>query len=309
VGRWTLIGVIAFVAVDIVLIVWAVVAVRTPPHDPPAHSATSLTTPASTATRMSTPKATATSTPVPAAVAPTRVLGALDANTAWRAQTGACPATKASLQLTTDGGKTWKASDAAGPTGASSPLRILVTGSAEASVVALNGQGCAPEFIRTYVAGDNWAAYPDQLNGTWFANPRTASTVHSPNGDVKTPCAAVVGLAVRDSSHAAVLCSDHSVYRTADTGGNWGPALTVPGAVAITDSGDGYVVAAAGAPTCAGVVTSSFNATSGAAKTGGCFASGAPIAGAVALSNGGGTLWAWVGGRIAHSGDGGATWR
>lgn len=310
VSRLAIMSIVAFVVVDILLVIWAITSVRTPPHDPPAKASVVSTTPSSE-TRTSTPKATATptATALADAVAPTRVLAAVDANTAWRANTGACPATKATLQLTTDGGKTWKTSDAAAATGASSPVRILATSDNEASVVSLSGDGCTPEFIRTYVAGDNWATYNDELAGTWFVDPGAASKVHAPSGNVAPPCKRVVGLAARDTDHAAVLCSDHTVYRTTNAGAGWGKGLTVRGAVAISAGGSGYVAAATGDAKCNGVTTSSFDATTGNAKAGGCFASGAPKSGAVALAAGGDALWLWVGGKLGHSSDGGVTWQ
>ncbi|HEY5223443.1 MAG TPA: hypothetical protein VIJ18_10415 [Microbacteriaceae bacterium] len=311
--RWIIIGLVAFIVVDILLIAWAVSAARTPhSNEDPANSG--LNTPAPTTSSTASSRPTASTTPAPTAVSlpdatqPTRIISALDANTAWRAATGACPATPGTLQGTSDGGATWKNSDAAGPAGASAIIRLSVQSATQTDAVALATAGCAPEFIRTYVNGDNWAADPTQLGGTWYFNPANTAVVHSPQGDKPAPCPTVVGLAPRDAASAAVLCSNHTVFRTADAGATWGAATAVTGAVAISSSGAGYAAASVGVTTCAGVSLAVLDAASSPPSTAGCFVTSTPAAGAVALSDGAGTLWLWAGGALARSADQGKTW-
>ncbi|WP_308467863.1 hypothetical protein [Rathayibacter soli] len=273
-----------------------------------------MTTPRSTASSTPTARPTASATPAPTAVSlpdatqPTRIISSLDANTAWRAATGACPATPGTLQGTSDAGATWKNSDAARPAGASAIIRLSVQSATQIDAVALAAAGCAPEFIRSYVNGDNWATYPTQLAGTWYFNPANAAVVHSPQGDKPAPCPTVVGLAPRDATSAAVLCSNHTVFRTADAGATWGAATTVTGAVAISSSGAGYAAASVGVTDCAGISLAALDAASSQPSTAGCFVTAAPAAGAVALSDGAGTLWLWAGDALARSGDQGKTW-
>ena len=302
-------GVIAFVVFDLILVVWAVVAVRTPPHDPlPAVTSSPAVSPTPSATPVPSATPKPTSTPAADAVAPTRVLAALDGSTAWRASTGPCPATPASPQITTDGGANWKPTDAAGPTGASSILGISVQSASQASAITLASQGCTPEFIRTYVAGDNWATYPDQLAGSWYVDAAKRSVVHTPTGDVQAPCATVIGVAVRDAANAAVLCANHAVHATGNGGAAWGPAVPVPGSVAISTAGNGYLIAVTDRQGCAGTATDSFDGGSALAG-GGCATSAKPPAGSVAVANGGSTLWMWSGDSVVKSTDGGVTWR
>ncbi|GAB3611535.1 hypothetical protein GCM10027414_36610 [Humibacter ginsengiterrae] len=305
-GRiWAIAGLIAFVVADAILVAWAVTSVSAAPKSPKDPPAVAATHPAT-----ETPTATATKTPapLPAAVAPTRMLAALDDQVAWRAATGACPATPAGLELTTNGGTTWRAADAGSLSGASSVLRITVASSTQAAAITLDKQNCAVQYIRTYIAGANWATYNDQLAGSWYLDPSSPTTVHSPQGNVAAPCPTMVGLAVRDASSAAVLCADHTVYRTSNAGAAWGTPLTVPGAVAVTASASGYATAATGIEGCAGVSVSSLDAGTGAATTSGCFATAAPQPGAVAMASGGNTLWLWAGDALVRSGDGGASW-
>src|SRR3954470_8083708 len=154
--RLAVVGLIVFVIVDIVLVAWAATASRSP-HESPSASSSSTTTsrptasPTRSATSKPTPTTTTTTAPIADAVAPSRLLAVLDNNTAWRAATGPCPATPAAMELTTNGGGNWKQSDASGPTGASALIRLTVQSGTQASAIALTAQGCAPEFIRTYV--------------------------------------------------------------------------------------------------------------------------------------------------------------
>lgn len=304
--RWAIGGIITFVIVDLVLIGWAmssVNATQSGPKSAPATSSAHTTTPRPTPAATATPQAA-----IPNAVAPTRVLAALDDRVAWRATTGACPATPATLEHTSDGGATWKPSDAAGPTGASTVLRVTVASSTEAAAITLDSSNCAPQYIRTYVSGDNWATYSDQLMGSWYIEPATPTAVHSPNGDVTAPCGAMVGLAVKDPSNAAVLCADHTVYRTTDAGKSWGKPLAVPGAVALGATASGYATAATDVSGCAGVAVSNFDEATGGPTQAGCFATSVPQPGTVAVASGGSTLWLWAGDALVRSSDGGSTW-
>jgi len=311
--RLAVVGLIIFVIVDIVLVAWAATASRSP-HESSNASSTSSTSsrPTASPTRSvsakPTPTATATTAPIADAVAPSRLLAVLDNNTAWRAATGACPATPAAMELTTNGGGSWKQSDASGPTGASALIRLTVQSGTQASAIALTAQGCAPEFIRTYVAGDNWATYADQLPGAWYANPGEKGKVHSPAGDVAAPCASVVGLAVGAGTNAAVLCANHDVYRTADNGATWGSPQNVSAAVAIAALDSGYVVAGVGTPGCAGTSVAGMDAGTGGANNLACVGSTKSAPGTVAISAGTGSLWLWAGDTMARSTDGGKTW-
>ncbi|WP_460578591.1 beta propeller repeat protein [Humibacter ginsengisoli] len=305
-GRtWAIAGLIVFVVVDVLLVAWALASVNASPKarkDPATAVATNASTP------RPTPTATKTQAAIPNAVAPTRVLSALDDQVAWRATTGACPATAAGLEHTTDGGGTWQPADAGSLSGASSVLRITVASNTEAAAITLDKPSCAVQYMRTYVAGANWATYNDQLTGSWYLDPSSPTTVHSPQGNVPAPCPSMVGLAVRDASSAAVLCANHTVYRTSNAGAGWGAPLAVPGAVAVTAFANGYATAAGDIEGCAGVSVSSLDSGNGAATTSGCFATAAPQPGAVAMASGGSTLWLWAGDALARSSDGGASW-
>lgn len=313
--RVGVIGLLIFLVIDIALVAWASAAANTPRSDTGAPGGGAQ--PAAAATVRPTPTAStapkpATASPAPTtaaeAVSPSRLLAAVDGDTAWRAATGPCPATPAAIELTTDGGATWKKSDASGPAKASALVRLTAQSAKQASAVALAADGCSPEFIRTYVGGDNWAAYAGEATSAWYLDPRATGTVHSPNGDVSAPCPAV-GLAVGAPTQAALLCANHDVYRTSDSGATWGSPKQVSGAVAIGARDGGYVVAAVGSGSCGGVQVVSLDAGTGEAAALACVGSTPPPAGGVAISGGTGAVWLWAGDAVARSTDGGTTWR
>lgn len=256
-------------------------------------------------TPTSTPSATADALAVPS----TRVLTALDSTTAWRATTGACPSTPASPELTTDSGATWKKTDATGPTKVTAIQRIIVDGKALATMVGLNQADCTPALIKTFVAGRSYAAYPNDLAGTWFVNPADRSSVHSPAGDFPSPCT-TIALAPRDAKAAAILCDDYTVHMTTDAAVTWSPGVQAPGAVALASSDTGYFAAALARAGCQGVEVSEVNASS--AGTPGCYPSAAnadSLPENVAFSAAADSLWLWAGDSVARSTDNGVTWR
>lgn len=311
--RAAIIGLALFLVFDALLVAFAASAANTPRSESGVAIASVAPTPTATSIPTSTPTSTAsaspTSRPIADAVVPSRVLAALDGNTAWRATTGACPASRATIELTSDGGSNWKRTDPSGPTGASMILAITAQSAKQASAIALTSQGCSAEFIRTYVAGDNWAAYATELSSAWYIEPGVNGKVHAPGGEVAVPCPAVVDLAVGTNSSAAVLCTGHQIYRTSDNGAHWDTTPPLGGAVTISPlgSGVGYAVAEVGDAGCGGVQILALDGA-GNANRRACVGSTPPSDGTVALSGGGGALWLWVGDAIAKSSDGGTTW-
>jgi hypothetical protein len=262
--------------------------------------------PASSAKPTPTPSATATA----AAVAPTRILSALNATTAWRATTGACPATPASPELTTDSGATWKTTDATGPTKVTALQRIIVGSPASATMIGLSQAGCAPKLVKTFVAGQNFASFPKELASTWFVDPSRRGSVHSPAGDKSAPCPTVVAIAPRDAKSAGILCADHTAYVTSDAAVTWSRPLAVPGAGNLSASAQGFVATAAADSRCAGVRLVSLSSVPLVVGTTACLPLDAvPSADQIAVSEASGTLWVWAGGSLKRSGDGGATWQ
>ena len=318
---WVYVGVVAFVLVDILLIVWAINSTRASatggtPRIIPTYGATApspTVTPAPTVAASASPNATsapastATILPVPA----TRLLAAVDATTAWRAGTGACPATPAAPELTTDSGAAWDRTDASGPTAVTAPQSLSVTSASTVEVLGLAKDGCAPQVVKTFVSGDNYKTYPDKVGTSWYVDPADRSRVHAPGADHTAPCDAVVALAPRSDTAAAALCADGRFFATTDAAVTWSAPATLPGAVAVAPAAKGYLVASAGRPECAGVqiltVTDALSATAN-----GCYATSTPAAslpGTVAVSEATGAIWLWAGDQVVRSTDSGVTFQ
>ena len=244
-----------------------------------------------------------------ATVTPTRLLAALDSSTAWRASTGACPAASAAPELTTDAGATWESFNASIETDASAILAINVIDDTETSLVTLDLADCSPQLVSTFVAGDQWRAYPGRVAAQWYVDPATPAIVHSPIGDVASPCANVAALAAADDSRAAILCADASVLTTQDAGATWSGPASIPGAAALAATAGGYEVAVANPGGCIGVslvsvsVDGTLDATARACVT----ATVNPGETAIAAGEDG-ILWLWAGDAFARSTDGGASW-
>lgn len=304
---WVYIAVAVFVLVDIALIVLALNGTRPAPSGTPAPIPTYTPSPSGTSTPSPTPSATP-SVSIDA-VPSTRIIAAFDGSTAWRATTGPCPATPATAEITTDSGATWRQTDANASGTLSSLQRIIVGGKALASMVTLTRSDCSPALIKTFVAGRAYAPFPAELTGTWYVNPASRNSVHSPAGDRTAPCS-VVALAVRDSTSAAVLCADHTVHATTDAAHTFTSSVAVPGATTIATSDAGYFAAATGQSGCAGLQIVTLTATLQSA-TAGCYATSLTpqsLAANVALASAGGTVWLWAGDAVSRSSDGGATW-
>lgn len=308
---WIYFAVFAFVLVDVLLVFWAVSAKNAPPAEmTPAASARPIETP--------TPTPSPTSTPLPpedvvaavtTAVPPTRIITALNDMVAWRATTGPCPDTPATPEYTLDGGITWTATDATDPTDVTALQSITVDAESIASMVGLSGEECIPEFVKTFVAGDNYRSYPEQLEDEWFIDPADRASVHSPQGVVSAPCAEAVVVAARDMKKAGVLCADQSVFFSQDSGETWATSVVPSGAIHLSVATDGYRIIADRNATCAGLQISTASRENGVFSVQ-CLVTRVTSAGIgeIGVSEAEGALWVWVGDIVKKSLDGGATW-
>ena len=296
--RWAVVGLVLFLIVDALLVAWALSVDRGVPGAPRA-----------AATPSATPAPAPTAPPEPA-TAPGRLLSVLDEDTAWRSAVGSCPGTPPTLELTTDGGRSWRPSDLAGIADVAAVATVQATSEDVASVVAFDADSCAPVLALSYVAGDDWVTYPDRVAGNWFLDPAKPQVLHTPTGEAPAPCESVVSLAARSATDAAALCADRTVYRTTDGGATWSAPAGIPGSTAIAASEDEYLIAVGGETGCPGVAVTRLPDDAPAPATAATCASGtAPQAGQVALATGGDSAWLWAGDDIVTSEDGGTTWR
>ena len=294
--------------------------------------------PAATASAFPVPSATPTTSPVPTAapaVLPqpaTRLLSAVSATAAWRASTGSCRAS-AAPELSTDSGSSWTATDATGPSGVTALQSIAAQSESVAEFIGLDDD-CAPQFVKTFVAGDNYSSYPDELDDAWYVDPADRAAVHGPDGLASAPCDAVVALAASpaDADSAAVLCADARIFATTDAAASWSAPLAVPGVLTLTATDLGYIALAAGDPAasstdsgsvaCLGLSVVDVSVLDPAAdpaaetaalsaSTTGCYATDeapAELAATIAVASADDTLWLWIGDLTLRSTDAGQSW-
>jgi hypothetical protein len=177
-------------------------------------------------------------------------------------------------------------------------------------MIGLSGESCSPEFIKTFIAGDNYRAYPEELAESWYLDPADRAVVHSPSGDSPAPCDVVVALAAQSSDAAAVLCEQNDLYVTTDSAETWSSATIVNGAVSVTATSSGYLTAAVGNAECAGVQVLPLSLEL-AVESGSCFTTDVEptaVAGNLAMSSLDDAVWLWAGDELALSVDGGENW-
>ena len=296
-------AVVAFLLVDIGLVAVALNSVA------PAPESAATTAPAASAAPSPSPTPSPSVAPAPASVVPARMLEAVDASTAWRATTGACPDALALPELTVDSGATFTATDATGPADIVA-LQSIVAGSGDvATFVGQSALDCSPLVARTFVAGANYGVFPEGLDGAWYVDAANRAQIHRPGGLVPAPCASVVSLSARDAANAAVLCDDGTIVTTADAAETWSAPVAAPGAMNLAATADGYLVASVAVLGCDGVQVGLLG---DAVVPSGCLpvaVEPSALAGNIALSVADdGTLWVWAGDALGRSGDGGASW-
>jgi hypothetical protein len=258
-GRAGLIGLIAFLALDVLLVAFALNSTSAPvvgggttigtpgPAVPSSTGAISGPTSATTTPTTATTGAPAASVKV---VPLTVGVVAVDARTAFRFITGSCRSGESRVELTRNGGASW--GPKAAPFDTMTRIRIRSDGSTFV-VGADRGSGCAPGIKEASSYDRDWTAQ-SSASGAWYRDPRDSKRVGVRSGGASRPCgsAPVVDLSVTDS-RAVVLCQGGDL-RVSRTGDSWETAATVPGALAVAlASQNRSVVAVPGAAGCAGI--------------------------------------------------------
>lgn len=270
----------------------------------PKPTVTSVPEPSQEPSEEPTPEPTTEEPETPAvinAVVPDRLLTVVNKDILVRSMVGSCtqPGT---IEFSKDGGKTWKESTTVAATNSTLHMRVLPTRATNIQLISLD-KDCKPQLVRTENQGTSWVA-PTTPTGAWFFNPETPTTINAPDGKVDAPCSAVAFAAAKDG--AAVLCDDSTIITTTDKAATWKEPISVPGAIAINVSDDGYVVGVANQGECVGLQTLEVKgATVGTLSS--CLERDLKE-GTVAVARTSGSVLAWIGNDLANSPDGGETW-
>lgn len=300
----------AMAVVDVVLVGIALRSTAAAPTVDDSGATSVVATSSPSSTESSTPTTATSAAPSASSTlsvgpAPLQVeVVGVSTSVAWRIGVGSCDKGGASLTVTTDGGKSWKATTA--------PLRTIVRAKATTSQSAFvigAGSGCTPQYASTGDGGGSWSA-PGLLSRAWYRDPARPTVLRAPGPSTSAPCgrADIIDLAVVSFSRARVLCAGGSVRSTTDTGASWSDSGRVRGAVALSvpsATPSTTYVAVLGAAGCVGVQIQRVGQT-GATS---CAASATPDqAGQVALSVVDGGGWLTLGTRTLRSTDRLATW-
>lgn len=253
-SRVGIIGLAAFLVIDVLLVVLALNSTRASVSGAalsPTVSTGSSQSPSGSASKSPTATTTRSTTQHTVAVAASAVgIAAVDQGTAIRFTVGSCAKAGSSVEVTTDGGATWKTR----PTPFDAVMRIRVRADKSAFAVGANqSSGCAPAIRQapglTKAWGDAVAA-----TDVWFRDPRKPDTVGLAKGGTGTPCqsATVVDLSVVDAG-AGALCTTGEVL-VSKTGAQWTSAGSVSGALAVALDGKAQPYAVVpGAGSCTGL--------------------------------------------------------
>jgi hypothetical protein len=242
-GRLGLVGLGAFLVVDVALVGLALRSTGAAPDDqadprprPAAESGVSAGgkgTPSPSSTTDSAPAETAPAED--AVLEPTPVtlgLVAVDDSTAWRFTAGTCGDGGSTLSVSQDGAETWQ------PRAAPFDTTVRVRVRDDGSAFAIGGDAdCKPRFRQSRDGAQSWDR-PVAVPGAWHRDLDDPDVVGTQAGSAAEPCEAtgVVDLAVGDSS-ALALCGDGRL-RSSQTGKQWADEGPVDGALAVALAGD-----------------------------------------------------------------------
>lgn len=232
--RVATIGLVLFLAVDVVLVALALRPPRTsePTSSPPTTS--SPTTPATstgTLTTSPTPSRTATSTGTIAQPTPlTLVVNGLDDTVAWRAETGTCDG-GSRLAVTRDGGKRWTTVESP----ASGVARIQSLADGKGFVIGADAD-CGLAQYTTTDFGASWSD-PISISGGWSRTLESDTEALTPANETAQPCGdtAVLDLSRTSAEQAQALCATGEITLTDDGGDSWSTYGQAPGAVALAN--------------------------------------------------------------------------
>jgi hypothetical protein len=244
-----LVGIVAFVVVDVLLVAMAVRNVRD--RDVPAGAAPGSTPPEGSSGRATGPGRVPRSGGDPTAAV---LLDAGSGGALLRATRGDCRGPQEPrVGVSTDDGRSFRPVES--PVG--EVLRVDVGSAADLWLVGLD-ESCAPGFYRSGDGGRSWQESAGTA-GAWHLLPGDVQALHAPNGRVPIGCRPQT-LSSVDFAVAYAGCADDSLWVTRDGGETWRPAGRVSGLVATAFRGPDAGVAVGVTPRCPARLWSTTNA-------------------------------------------------
>jgi hypothetical protein len=307
VGRLGVAALAGLVVADVVLVTLAVAHVR---GDETRLSQVSETPSASqTAGGQQTTKPTSKPTKSPAkpGIDPAASRTLVDIgqeNAVGRATSGACGSGGGKIELSSDGGKTFSPSDLEA---AEVVLRLAVSDADNAKVVVADSK-C--ETVTTFATENGGGTWFEDDPMTWNKAAKPAAKVKAPEGDVDVPCgsgASVLSLSTLGEQQAYALCSDGTVARSDNGGGDWEKQGTAKDAADLDFiDGENGLAVVTGASSCAGIAVLKTADSGGEWAEHGCIETDA--AEMADISADGERAYVAAGKAVWFSDDGGESW-
>lgn len=166
-----------------------------------------------------------------------RVMAADSDQVAWRAEPGDCN-TPATVEVTTDGGDTWKATDP----GIRSIVRLKAFGTDAVFAIGADAD-CKPTYAWIDGPDKKWQHDASRTSDKWYRVPTNPNQIHDAEDKTSEPCdKGVADLAGIGTYQAAVLCDDGRI-RTRDKGRGWQTVERNSGAIALNADDSRFVAA------------------------------------------------------------------
>ncbi|GAA1159414.1 hypothetical protein HNR11_001961 [Nesterenkonia sandarakina] len=288
---WIAVGLVAFVAVDILLVALALGWGRDVPQTADWQASSEISPPAEDHSEDIVDEPQSPPEPDEAQTAP-RLLSVVSETVAWRSEGGACEE-RAEIELTIDGGETWGAAYPAAD-GLGRPLWLSGADYTAVQAAIASGDDCSAYGVRTYDSGATWTREDQVIENSVFIDPRDSSVMVWSGERIQGPCNSFTQVAVTGGVASAV-CQDGSLWNLDSQNRSW-DETGIDAVVAVSGS-DGRRVAALESAECDGLALVEFGNES--VQPISCVANQPGETTAVDLQ--GETLWVWAGDQVSVS--------
>lgn len=159
------------------------------------------------------------------------------AGAVWRGTAGQCGTVEPLLERSADGGETW--TDVTPHyLGIGQLVSLGPFADGQAEIIALMGDDCELQALRTFTQGQFWESYPDVLATSQYVSPADAGSIVRAGSSIAAPCSDARSLHATGQQLATVC--DGTAYVLEQSGG-W-LALPPAGATGLNLGADNIVV-------------------------------------------------------------------